>query len=173
MRRSAPKEKSNRRRDNSFARLPAAVPLDEILRFFAARAIPGVEAVRDGAYMRTARFQGCGTDGADICGWFSVSHNQAKNALDVTLCETLLPVLPRLLSRVRAMFDLYCEPSEIYAALSRMNDIRPVLCRLGTRVPGCFDVFEMAARTVLGQQITVRAAGTLAGRIAGLSACLL
>ena len=140
---------------------------DEILRFFAARAIPGVETVRGGAYMRAVRFAGGGADAADVCGWFAVSHNPAKNALDVTLCETLLPVLPRLLSRVRAMFDLYCEPSEIYAALSRMNDIRPGLCRPGTRVPGCFDVFEMAARAVLGQQITVRAAGTLAGRIAG------
>lgn len=65
------------------------------------------------------------------------------------------------------MFDLHCEPSEIYAALSSMNDIKPGLCRPGTRVPGCFDAFEMAARAVLGQQITVKAAGTLAGRIAG------
>ena len=139
---------------------------DEILRFFAARAIPGVETVRGGAYMRAVRFAGGGADAADVCGWFAVSHNPAKNALDVTLCETLLPVLPRLLSRVRAMFDLYCEPSEIYAELSPMNEIKPGLCRLGTRVPGCFDAFEMAARAVLGQQITVRAASALAGRIA-------
>lgn len=120
---------------------------DEILRFFAARAIPGVETVRGGAYMRAVRFAGGGADAADVCGWFAVSHNPAKNALDVTLCETLLPVLPRLLSRVRAMFDLYCEPSEIYAELSPMNEIKPGLCRLGTRVPGCFDAFEMAARS--------------------------
>lgn len=139
---------------------------DEILRFFAARAIPGVETVRGSAYMRAVRFAGGGADAADVCGWFAVSHNPAKNALDVTLCETLLPVLPRLLSRVRAMFDLYCEPSEIYAELSPMNEIKPGLCRLGTRVPGCFDAFEMAARAVLGQQITVRAASALAGRIA-------
>ena len=46
-----------------------------------------------------------------------------------------------------------------------MNGIRPCLCKLGTRVPGCFDAFEMAVRAVLGQQITVKAASTLAARI--------
>ena len=139
---------------------------DEILRFFAARAIPGVETVRGGSYMRAALFAGAGREGEDVRGWFAVSHNPAKNALDATVSETLLPVLPRLLGRLRAMFDLYCEPSEIYAALSPMNGIKPELCRPGTRVPGCFDAFEMAARAVLGQQITVRAASALAGRIA-------
>lgn len=166
MRRSAPKESQTDGVITISLGYRPPYLWDEILRFFAARAIPGVETVRGGAYMRAVRFAGGGADAADVCGWFAVSHNPAKNALDVTLCETLLPVLPRLLSRVRAMFDLYCEPSEIYAALSPMNEIKPGLCRLGTRVPGCFDAFEMAARAVLGQQITVRAASALAGRIA-------
>ncbi len=47
-----------------------------------------------------------------------------------------------------------------------MNDIRPGLCVPGTRLPGCFNAFEMAVRAVLGQQITVKAASTLAARIA-------
>ena len=46
-----------------------------------------------------------------------------------------------------------------------MNGIRPGLCVLGTRLPGSFNAFEMAVRAVLGQQITVKAAGTLAGRL--------
>ncbi len=46
-----------------------------------------------------------------------------------------------------------------------MNEIRPGLCVCGTRLPGCFDPFEMSARAVLGQQITVKAASTLAARI--------
>ena len=46
-----------------------------------------------------------------------------------------------------------------------MNELRPGLCTLGTRLPGCFDSFEMAVRAVLGQQITVKAAGTLAARL--------
>lgn len=48
-----------------------------------------------------------------------------------------------------------------------MNTIRPGLCVLGTRIPGCFDAFEMAVRAVLGQQITVKAASTLAARLVG------
>ena len=47
-----------------------------------------------------------------------------------------------------------------------MNDISPGLCLPGTRLPGCFDSFEMAVRAILGQQITVAAARTLAGRVA-------
>ncbi|HIT04147.1 MAG TPA: DNA-3-methyladenine glycosylase 2 family protein, partial [Candidatus Caccocola faecipullorum] len=167
MRRSAAKARSNGGAITVSLGYRPPYLWDEILRFFAARAIPGVETVRGGAYMRAVRFAGAGADGADACGWFAVSHNPAKNALDVTVSESLLPVLPRLLARVRSMFDLYCEPSEIYAALSTMNGIKPGLCRLGTRLPGCFEFFELAARAVLGQQITVRAAGTLAGRIAG------
>ena len=53
----------------------------------------------------------------------------------------------------------------MYETLEHMNEIQPGLAVAGTRVPGCFDAFEMAARAVLGQQVTVKAAGTLAGRI--------
>ena len=63
-------------------------------------------------------------------------------------------MLPQVLAKVRQMFDLYCDPEVIYQALSTMNDIRPGLCVCGTRLPGCFDPFEMAVRAVLGQQIT-------------------
>src|SRR5690606_2250156 len=50
--------------------------------------------------------------------------------------------------------------------LRAMNDLRPNLQIRGTRLPGCFDPFEMAVRAVLGQQITVGAARTLAARMA-------
>jgi AraC family transcriptional regulator of adaptative response / DNA-3-methyladenine glycosylase II len=79
--------------------------------------------------------------------------------------ETLLPVLPQVLARVRHLFDLYCDPGAVYETLRAMNGIRPGLCVFGTRVPGCFNAFEIAVRAVLGQQITVKAAGTLAARI--------
>jgi AraC family transcriptional regulator of adaptative response / DNA-3-methyladenine glycosylase II len=46
-----------------------------------------------------------------------------------------------------------------------MNDIRPGLCVPGTRLPGCFNAFETAVRAILGQQVTVKAASTLAARI--------
>lgn len=81
------------------------------------------------------------------------------------MSETLLPVLPQVLGKIRHMFDLYCDPYMICQALSSMNEIRPGLFTEGIRLPGCFDNFEMAVRAVLGQQITVKAASTLAGRL--------
>ena len=63
------------------------------------------------------------------------------------------------------MFDLYCNPAAVYETLRVMNTIRPGLCMPGTRVPGCFNAFEMAVRAVLGKQITVKAANTLTARI--------
>lgn len=138
-------------------------PWEEMLDFLGKRAIRGIEAVRDGEYMRTVRLQNA--EGKRVCGWVRVGHKPKKNALSVTVSETLLPVLPQVLARVRHLFDLYCDPEAVYETLRAMNDVRPGLCRLGTRVPGCFNAFEMAVRAVLGQQITVKAACTLAGRL--------
>ena len=136
---------------------------DEMLRFLAGRAIPGVELISNGEYWRTVQL----TDsaGQQASGWLCVGHRPEKNVLTVTVSETLLPVLTKVLTRVRHLFDLYCDPVTIYETLSTMNNIHPGLCVLGTRLPGCFDAFEMAVRAVLGQQITVKAAGTLATRL--------
>lgn len=136
---------------------------NEMLKFFASRAIAGVEKVEDGRYFRTVCL--LNSNGKQIYGWLKVEHSPKKNALDVTIGESLLPVLPQTLTRVRSMFDLYCDPHAVYESLSSMNKIRPNLCVLGTRLPGCFNHFEMAVRSVLGQQISVKAASTLASRI--------
>lgn len=136
---------------------------DKMLDFLAGRAIPGIEVVKNGAYMRTVQLEN--PEGKWVYGWVRVNHNSRKNVLSVTMSETLLPVLPQVLARIRHLFDLYCDPDAIYETLKIMNDIRPGLCTLGTRVPGCFNTFEMSVRAVLGQQITVKAASTLAGRI--------
>jgi AraC family transcriptional regulator of adaptative response / DNA-3-methyladenine glycosylase II len=137
---------------------------EPMLNFLAGRAITGVEAVKEGTYLRTARFTAA--KGTPLYGWLRVGNNPVKNTLSVTVSENLLPVLPQVLSRVKRLFDLHCDPDAVYEKLVVMNDIRPGLCVLGTRLPGCFDAFEMAVRAVLGQQITVRAAGALAARIA-------
>jgi AraC family transcriptional regulator of adaptative response / DNA-3-methyladenine glycosylase II len=136
----------------------------EMLNFLAARAITGVDIVRNGAYMSTAHF--VTPENKHVYGWVRVANDPRKNALLVTAGETLLPVLPQVLARVRHLFDLYCDPDAVYRALSSMNTIRPGLCAPGTRLPGCFNSFEMAVRAVLGQQITVKAAGTLTARVA-------
>jgi AraC family transcriptional regulator of adaptative response / DNA-3-methyladenine glycosylase II len=78
---------------------------------------------------------------------------------------SLLPVLSKVLARVKHLFDLYCDPVEVYEQLKSMNEIKDGMCVQGTRLPGCFDPFEMAVRAILGQQITVKAAQTLANRI--------
>lgn len=138
-------------------------PWEQMLHFLAGRAITGIEAVKNGEYMRTVHL--VNTDGTSIYGWVRVGHDPKRHALKVTVSGTLLPVLPQVLARIRHLFDLYCDPGAVYETLQVMNDIRPGLCVLGARVPGCFNAFEMAVRAVLGQQITVKAASTLASRI--------
>ncbi len=135
----------------------------QMVGFLAGRAIPGVEAVDDDNYKRTVLYA---PGEKPVGGWLRVSHRPGKNALAVTVDAVLLPALPHLLARVRNLFDLHCYPDAIYETLSVMNDARPGLCVPGTRLPGCFEPFEMAVRAVLGQQITVKAANTLAGRLA-------
>jgi AraC family transcriptional regulator of adaptative response / DNA-3-methyladenine glycosylase II len=138
---------------------------EKMLGFLAGRAVAGVEAVRNGEYTRTVCLRT--GKGKHIYGWMRVGHRPQKNALAVTVSETLLPVLPRVLARVRHLFDLYCDPDAVYEKLAMMNRIRPGLCVPGTRLPGSFNAFETAVRAVLGQQITVKAASTLTARIAG------
>lgn len=135
----------------------------QILTFLGARAIPGVEVVTDRTYLRTARF--CCGDDKSVSGWIRVSRHKHRDALNVTVSASLLPVLPQVLARVRHLFDLQCDPEAVAEILEPMNQIRPGLFTKGVRVPGAFDAFELTVRAVLGQQITVRAARTLAGRL--------
>lgn len=154
------------RRDNDVTLLLGYRPpyrWEAMLEFLALRAISGVELVAGGTYARTAALSN--TEGRPVHGRVRVRHVPKKHALAVTISESLLPVLPQVLARVRHLFDLYCDPQAVYATLAAMNELRPGLCVLGTRLPGCFNVFEMAVRAVLGQQITVKAAGTLAARL--------
>ncbi len=136
-----------------------------ILDFFAFRAVPGVEVVREERYWRTVSLQT--EDRRRIQGWLRVENRPEKNVLAVTAGLALLPVLPAVLARIRRQFDLYCNPDIVYEGLASMNEIRPGLCVPGVRLPGCFDPFEMAVRAILGQQITVKAARTLAERLVG------
>lgn len=164
LRRQAPKPRT-RTGDQITLRLGYRPPYewDKMLAFLGGRTIGGVEAVAEGEYRRTVVVSG---DGREHYGWISVGHAPEKNALNVTMALSLLPVLAQVLARVRSLFDLHCNPAEIYECLSAMNEIKPGLCVMGTRLPGCFDPFEMSVRAILGQQITVKAARTLATRLA-------
>lgn len=136
---------------------------EQLLSFLALRALPGVESVEDNTYRRTVSMQHASTT---IYGWLSVENNSQKNMLLLTISPSLIPVISKLLSRIRVLFDLDCEPFEIYDRLSVMNEHITGLCVPGTRLIGCFDPFEMSVRAVLGQQITLKAAKTLAARMA-------
>lgn len=137
---------------------------DEIIDFLSARAIPGVEKIIDGEYMRTVQL----TDRNDRVynGWICVKNNPKTNTLSVTFNDSLVPVLSQILTHVKQLFDLYCEPDIVYETLQTLNETKSGSCVSGLRVPGCFDAFETSVRAILGQQITVKAASTLAGKIA-------
>jgi AraC family transcriptional regulator of adaptative response / DNA-3-methyladenine glycosylase II len=137
-------------------------PLDwkALLRFLAARAIPGVECVTNDSYSRTV---GIG----ERRGWLSVSPIADRHLLAVDLSTALAPSLPAILSRLRNLFDLEARPDIIAGHLARDPLLaKGVAKRPGLRVPGAFDSFELAMRAILGQQVTVRGATTLASRFA-------
>jgi AraC family transcriptional regulator of adaptative response / DNA-3-methyladenine glycosylase II len=81
--------------------------------------------------------------------------------LRVEISAGLAKAIPQVLRRVRRLFDTASEPQAIAEALGELASKRP-----GLRVPGAFDGFEAATRAILGQQITVAGARTLAGRMA-------
>jgi AraC family transcriptional regulator of adaptative response / DNA-3-methyladenine glycosylase II len=132
-----------------------------VLAFLGARALTGVEDVSGDAYLRTVQL---GT----AKGWIRVTHAPGRQALLVEFTHTLTPVLPALLSRVRALFDLDARPDVIVKRLARdPRLVRAVRANPGLRVPGAFNGFELGLRAILGQQVTVKAATTIAGRLMG------
>jgi AraC family transcriptional regulator, regulatory protein of adaptative response / DNA-3-methyladenine glycosylase II len=132
---------------------------EAMLDFLGLRALPGVEAIEDGSYLRTARI------GAAV-GWLRVSDRPAQNVVLVELSNSLAPVLPEVLARLKRLFDLSAHPQAIASHLAQDDRLAArVRSRPGLRVPGAFSSFELALRAILGQQITVRGATTLAGRL--------
>lgn len=96
----------------------------------------------------------------EITGWLSAQFDGARHQVLLQTSDSLYPVLPLVIRRVRAMFDLDADPATINIALHPYFPDGD-----GLRVPGAFDGFELAVRAVLGQQITVAAARTLGQRL--------
>lgn len=141
-------------------RLAYRPPLDwpALLSFYAGRALPGVEWVGEGAYRRSIRVGG-------RQGWFAV-RQAAGHALELTARLPDTRLLAELVARVRRMFDLDADPMAIGDVLGRDPLLRPIFVDdPGLRIPGAWDPFEIAVRAILGQQISVAAARTLASRI--------
>lgn len=172
---------------------------EQMLDFFRARALAGVERVGNDYYARTVHMTleeqrkpgqikssaafadaprmrtedrpglsaGSANDGnaAEVFGWLRVENDAAHSRLVLTMSDSLLPVLSRVVARVRLQFDTDCDPQIIHDSLASLDQVAPGANVLGTRVPGCFNPFETTMRAILGQQVSVVAANKLAARI--------
>jgi len=141
------------------ARLPFRAPLhaDGLLAWLAARAVPGIEEVAGRAYRRSLRLPG----GAGVV--------ELELDRDHVRCAAWLDDprdLGAAVERCRALLDLDADPVVVDAALAADPVLRPLVRRApGRRAPGHVDGAELAIRAVLGQQISVPAAATVAGRL--------
>ncbi len=136
---------------------------EALLQFLATRAIAGVEDVSDGVYRRTVRFR---FEDRVVAGWLCVSHLPQRHALEVAVSDTLTDDLDTIVQRMGQLFDIHADPATIKRVLAEpMRSIADSDFVAGTRIAGFTDAFELCVRAVLGQQITVKAAGTLAARL--------
>ena len=130
-----------------------------LLDFFAQRALSGVERVEP-ATLSLARTLRIVQGATDYCGWVACRFEPEHSRVRVQVAPSLAPCLPQVLATVRDLLDLDADPQAIGTTLQgSWSDAA------GVRVPGCGDGFELAVRAVLGQQITVAAAHTIAQRL--------
>ncbi len=142
-------------------RLAYREPFDAaaLLDYLGRRAIPGVEEVRDGAYRRTFAL-------GDAAGVLCVRADTSRSVLVVEMPLAARRCLLDAAERVRRIFDANADPAAIAARLGRDPALRAsVRRRPGLRVPGAWDPFELTIRAILGQQVSVAGATTLAGRL--------
>lgn len=143
-------------------RLAYRPPLDWkwMTNYLALRAIPGVEHVSGEAYKRTIEVNGVG-------GIIEVRPIENETYLDLRVQIAETPHLARVADRVRRIFDLKADPEEIFSHLGADSLLAaPLRAYPGLRAPGAWDGFELAVRAILGQQVSVKGASTLAGRLA-------
>jgi AraC family transcriptional regulator of adaptative response / DNA-3-methyladenine glycosylase II len=145
-------------RTRSF-RLPYRAPFaaDTLLSFLGARAVPGIEEVSDGAYVRSVRLHG----GAAV-----VAMTPGPHHVGLRLSTEGSPDVDDLDSLARRAFDLDADPVAIDTVLAADPAMAPLVARIpGIRVPGTFDGFELVVRAIFGQQVSVVGARTSLGRL--------
>ncbi|MEO8924296.1 MAG: Ada metal-binding domain-containing protein, partial [Caldimonas sp.] len=133
-------------------------PHDEraLLDFVAIRAIPDVEVVDGLSIRRTLR---AGAIAASPAGWIETRFDPATSRVRLAFAPHLSPTSAAVIAAARRWLDLDASPATIDAALADLPGAP------GLRLPGSLDGFELAVRAVLGQQVTVAAARTLARRV--------
>lgn len=126
---------------------------------FALRALADVEYLCPDSYTRSVQLDGCS-------GWFSVQPVAGQSALQLLHSASLNGCVPALVGRVRKMFDLDAEPLRIARHFAGDPQLGPLVARNpGLRLPTAFAPFEQAVRAIVGQQVTVKAAVTITGRL--------
>lgn len=155
------REETDREKQGNLSfRLPFRSPLavDSLFGHLGATAVPGCEEVRDGSYRRTLRLP----HGNGI-----VSLTPSRDHVSCRLLLEDLRDIPTAIARCRRLLDLDADPEAVTAALSEDPVLGPVVAAApGRRIPRTVDAPEMAVRVILGQQVSTKAARTLAGRLA-------
>ncbi|WP_367846244.1 DNA-3-methyladenine glycosylase 2 family protein [Rhodoferax sp. WC2427] len=130
-------------------------------RFLAQRQVNAIEFIASHAdSISASRTFSIKVGATTHAGWLQADFVPARHHVLLRVSDSLHGVLPLLVRRVRAWLDLDADPEAIHRVLQhRFPD------SAGLRVPGTLDGFELAVRAVLGQQITVAAARTLAQRL--------
>lgn len=142
--------------------LPYRAPLDlgALLRFLGARTVPGVESLEGGTYARSVRLPH-GPAVVELCAGPGDTVRAVLHLADAADTDEAV-------RRCRDLLDLDTDPDGVRAALGADPVLGPLVERNpGLRVPGHVDGGEMAVRAVLGQQVSVGAARTLAARLTG------
>jgi AraC family transcriptional regulator of adaptative response / DNA-3-methyladenine glycosylase II len=140
-------------------RLPYRSPLEAegLVAFLGLRAVPGIEEVLDGAYRRSLRLPH-GTGAVELRP--ADGHVHARYRL------ADLRDLGAAMQRSRALLDLNSDPQSVAEVLGSEPLLGPLVGSApGRRVPGAVDAHELAVRAVLGQQVSLRGAATLASRL--------
>lgn len=127
-----------------------------MFNFLRLRALSALECVVGQEYFRTLQLR---QSGRHYKGWMRIRFDEERSLAIVTVSDSLASVLPTVINRVRAAFDLDADPMAINTALGTDFPASE-----GLRVPGTPDGFELAVRAILGQQVTVAAARTLGNR---------
>jgi len=141
--------------------LPYKAPFDwpRLLRFFRGRATPGVETVEDDAYRRAIEWSG-------ESGTLSVRRHPRKRCLVASIEGPVSRHADALAAPIAKMFDLHADPRKIGAALAADPWLAPLIeAAPGLRVPGAWSAFELVVRAIVGQQISVKGATTIIGRL--------
>jgi AraC family transcriptional regulator of adaptative response / DNA-3-methyladenine glycosylase II len=128
-----------------------------LLAFLGARAIPRVEAYHDGTFRRSLRLD----HGAGV-----VSLSPGEGHVAAVLVLEDLRDLTSAVNRCRRLLDLDADPVAVDGTLAMDPLLRPLVASSpGRRVPGTVDGAELAVRAILGQQVSVACARTVAGRL--------